>query len=374
MFHKYSLFSHWFIKIIGIGLVLGLTWLFLGFGLPKILPEKKLSNTLKSGVIFQDERWSGEIRIVGDIWALPGTTVTIEPGTQIKVNDLGDSFNLHYLPWGLKSGLNTGEDKYGVKNGELYWDERNKIQVRFAKLVAIGTQEQPVIFESTAPKPGGADDINIISLTSGIIAHAKLSNYRRLLVSGSQVVIRDSSFFHILECAVCIDSASPVILSNIFSDTHRAHILILDGSPRISDNIFNPGLGEGVVLDPNQIGAPRIFHNNFEMSGFVALNILSGTEQISPQVYLNNFSGDSIIQLPCDSRTNFTQNQIRGFIRLAQMGNCVGKMVWGKNYWASDNIPAIIKEKFLGKEAQFEVLIPEVLISPPPSGRRSLNE
>ena len=370
MLEKYWHFSHWFLKLVTIVCFLGIFWGVIGFVIPKTLPERSVSNSNKYGLIFQNEKWSGEIRVIGDIWALPGVTVTIEPGTRVRVNTLGDQFNLHYLPWGLKSGLNTGEARFGVRNGELFWDENHKIQIRLSKLVAIGTKEQPVIFESNSPSPGSSDDFNIISFTSGIISHAQLSNYRRMLLSGNDIVIRESEFSNILECALCIDGSSPTISTNLFSNTHRSHIWIFSGSPRISDNVFNLGLGEGITYDPDQIGAARIYHNDFEMPDKIALNLITGGELYPPQIYLNNFSGSSIIELPCDSRASFDQNQIRGFVRFIQRGNCDGQMVWGKNYWASVDTQTIIKEKFLGKEENFDVLIPEILATPPASGHR----
>ena len=123
-------------------------WIFVAYFVPQILPEAKVSNRQKSGIIFRNESWSGEITITGDIWAMPGTRVNIIPGTKISVRRLGDIFNLDWLPWHLKQGMNTEEEWMGVKNGEFFWDEQNKISLYFAKVYALGMKEQPIIIEA----------------------------------------------------------------------------------------------------------------------------------------------------------------------------------------------------------------------------------
>lgn len=360
---------HWFVRLSLLVLFLVLLWVFVGFLLPRILPVASVSNTSKSGFIFRREKWSGEIKVKGDIWAFPGTTVSVEPGSKILVSKEGDNFNLHWLPWELRSGLNTGNDSLGVKNGELYWDERQKVQIHLAKFFIWGTKEQPVEIRSEETRPGSPYDFNVIQMGEGIISHVSMSNYRKFLV-GDKVTIRESEFKTVGECAVCIEHSSPSILKSTFEGSLRTNILVVGGSPKINDNLFS-GPGEGITVDPKRFGTPVIYHNNFEVGG-VALRFLTGNEEVGGAVALNDFAGPFAITIPCDSRVKFVQNQIKGAFRLAPSGNCIGSMALGPNYWLSEDRQAILREKIVGREQRFEVLLPSVLQSSPSGvGRRT---
>ncbi len=342
----------------------------MGYGLPRILPEAHVSDTSKFGIIFRNEKWSGDVRVVGDIWALPGTTVTVDPGTKILVKDRGDRFNLHFILWDLWSGLNTKEERFGVRNGELFHDEGQKISLHFAKLFALGIKQQPIIITSDVNYAPSPYDFNTISFGSGIISGAKISNYRRLEI-GDKATIRDSQLQNVAECAVCVNFGNPSITNNIFNQALREYIFIVGGGPKISDNLFMVSKGKGIVVDPQQIGAPLIYHNNFEMPNSMALEFLGGSEDVGAAISWNIFSGGSIIRIPCDSQAKFVQNQIDGTIKFAYSGNCIGKFTLGLNYWQSSDKNAILKEKIVDREKQFEVLIPSVLhVSPSGVGRR----
>lgn len=359
---------HWFIRLSLLVIFLALLWVFVGFILPRLLPVASVSNTSKSGFIFRREEWSGEIKVKGDIWAFPGTTVSVKPGSQILVSKEGDNFNLHWVPWELRSGLNTGNERLGVKNGELYFDERQKIQIHLAKFFVWGTKEQPVEIRSDETRPGSPYDFNVIQMDEGILSNVTMSNYRKFLV-GDKVTIRESEFKTVGECAICVEYVSPSILKNTFKGALRTNILVVGGSPKINDNLF-AGVGEGITVNPKRFGAPVIYHNNFEVEG-VALRFLTGSEKVGGAVALNDFAGPSAITIPCDSRVKFVQNFIKGVLRLAPSGNCVGSMVLGPNYWLSGDRQAILREKIVGREQRFEVLLPSVLQSSPSGvGRR----
>lgn len=368
---KYLRGLHWFIKASLVLGVLMFSWVTIAYLLPQVMPEVRVENKEKFGVIVQNERWSGEVNIIGDIWALPGTTITIEPGTQIRVNRDQDRFNLHFLPWAFRAGLNTGEDWFNVRNGELFWDEGQKIQVRLAKVYGIGTPQQPIRFYS-ADSPHSPYDINIFSIESGVVSFWELSHYRRFLV-GSDVTVRDSTFTNVAECAICIEYESPTVINNTFRLTLREHIFIIGGNPKISDNLFFQAseTGSAILIDPQYIGSPQITNNDFELSFQPAIKVLTGSEEKGGEISSNNFSGNSLIEIPCDSRITFLNNQIRGAVKLAHSGNCVGKMVFGPNYWFTDSLNVILSEKFIDKEPQFTVEIPEILNEQPKSGRRT---
>ncbi|MFA5932896.1 MAG: right-handed parallel beta-helix repeat-containing protein [Microgenomates group bacterium] len=363
---------HWFINLFLLGALIAFLCLFIFFIIPRILPEAEYSNTSRNGIIFRNETWSGVITVTGDIWAFPGAKVTIIPGTKVLISRK-DSFNLDFALWDLRSGLNINDESFGVKNGELFQDEGHKIRLYFGKLYAFGSKEQPIIITSMGDYDFSPYDFNGIYIHEGILSFVKISNYRKISV-GDNVIIRDSELTNSGECAICIEYSSPTIVNNVFSKNLRNYIYILGGSPKINDNLFQSSQsqkGEGVVFDPKKIAMPIIYHNSFEMPNQVALHILSGDEEEGGVVAFNDFAGENKILLPCNSKMKFIQNLIRGRIEFAKASNCDGSMIMGPNYWLSRDRNAIIKEKFINKALNFQIILPSVLTSTPSTiGRR----
>lgn len=357
---KYLPKIHWFLHFCLIIFCFAFIWIVIAYLVPRILPTADISNTSKFGFVFRNEKWSGEIKIIGDIWALPGTTVTITPGSRILIADRHDRSNMHFSPVDLRSGLNTKEESFGVRNGELFWDEGQKISVSFAKLYAMSTKEQPIIIKSDVKYSPSPYDFNLFSVESGILSHVKMSNYRKFQI-GDDVTIRESEFKDVVECSLCMEYSSPSIFNNVFENSLREYLWILGGSPKISDNLFMASKGKGIVVDPQKTGAPLIYYNNFEMPGSVAIEFLGGDETTGGAISFNNFSGGSVIQIPCDTKVKLIQNLIRGVIKFSHSGNCVGDFTIGPNYWQTTDKKVILEGKIIDKEKGFNLLLPSIL-------------
>lgn len=359
---------HWFFYFL-IGVFLsGWSYLLFAYGLAFFLPEKKVSNSTISGLLVRNQVWEGEINIIGDVVTTPGTKVVIKPGTVVKIQEVGDRFNLNFWPWQLKSGINTGENYRGVNTNEPFLDERQKIQVHFSRLEAIGTKEQPIYFRSAAEHPSRYD-INLISVKHGIIASTMLSHYRRLEIA-NDVSIRDSVLREVGECAVCTKGGNPAIINNIFEQALRQSVWVEGGSPRIADNQFLNLSGQGVVIDPQRIGSPVVLNNVFEMPGKDALVLLAGLETNPGEVQFNRFSGNSTVRIACDSQIKLTQNSLLGQVSFIGSG-CGSVYTFGPNYWGVNDVRTILQERILNKDKQFTINIPTVLTVPPMGvGRR----
>lgn len=355
--------AHWFIKVFLISTVFFLIVLFI-LVLPRILPTKRVINTSIHGLIFQNQIWEGNIRISGDIFALPTSHIYIKPGTIISVSKKGDKFNMDFVPWHLKNGVNTGVFDHGVYQGEPFWDEGEKIQIHFGRLTAVGSKEMPITFKSDGVN-GSSYDFNTIYVEDGVISGAILKNYRRLEI-GKQVTVRDSVLSEIGECAICMSGGDPSIINNYFSDIHREAVWVYKSSPRITDNVFTNLSGEGIKIDPGRTGVPVISFNNFEMPDEFALDILSGGEVNSGVVSFNNFSGNSKIRIVCDSKIRITQNLLPSLIYFGGSG-CGGTYTFGPNFWGSRDLKTVMSEQITNKDKKFRVFITSILDSPPKS-------
>lgn len=357
---------HWFFKVIFVATIFILLWLLIFIILPKILPTQTISNSKISGFIIRNQVWEGTIRIVGDTFSAKSTKITIKPGTQILVAINNDKFNLDYLPWHLKEGVNTLKNEQGIRVGEPFWNEKAKIQLHLSNVFALGTKEQPIIIKSDAESVSPYD-FNILQIENGVLSNVIASNYRRF-EAGSGITIRDSTFKNIGECAICLNYGEPNIINNIFGDIFREAIWVSSSSPKIENNLFANLIGDGIRIDPQRIGAPKILHNTFEMPSHLAIDILTGDEQEAGIISNNKFSGNSRITLPCDSKITFLQNEILSFINF-KTGSCAGSYTFSENYWGVDDIKIILSER-INKEKQFQILIPQILkVAPQEVGR-----
>lgn len=354
---------HWFLKLVSILAAFFIFFFFILIVLPKLLPSEYLYNTEMRGLVLQNQVWSGSIRVTGDLITSPGVTITLNPGTEVLVSAKEDKNNLDFLPWHLKTGVNTQAYYNGVFIGEPFWDESQKIQLHFSKLIALGTKEKPIKIRSDSLS-GSPYDFNVLKINSGTLKNIIASNYRRGEI-GDGVVIQDSRFFDIGECALCIRHANPVIINNVFENALRENIWLDEASPKIENNLFVNQKGVGIKADVKRWGAPVILKNSFEMPQKDAIDILSGGEVDGGVIAFNLFSGNTRVKLACDSKIGFFQNSILGVIVFSQ--GCGGVYTFGLNYWGIDKVSTILSDKIIKKEGKFKVIIPSVLKTPPSS-------
>ncbi len=363
---------HWFFKFsLGL-LVLIFFWMSFNYILPKVLGVENVANKSVNGLIWRNQNWSGTITVVGDLITTPGVTVTVAPGTKIVVNKDGDKSNFNYLPWDLKAGLNTGPLWHGIRNGELFWDESQKIDLRFSRLNAIGTDTQPIIITSNAPTNQDSPyDFNIIGVEKGVLGHILASDYRRLEI-GDSVTVRDSQFEKVVECAICANEGQPSIINNVFKSSLRQAILAVDSSPKITDNLFLNDTTVGVRVDPNRFGSPIISNNDFEMPTQTAVEFLTGDEDHGGVISFNRFEGGTKIKIPCDSKVNLVENDLQGALLTFQVGGCGETLMVGPNYWGTSNSATVLSERVVKTDQNLVVQVPTLLKSLPPHiGRRN---
>lgn len=334
-------------------------------------PAAKVSDTSKSGIIWQNEVWSGTIKINGDLLSLPGIRVDVTPGTQILVANHGDKSNFDLIPAHQKFGVNdTGITLEQVRQGEPFLDEGQKISIRLGRFYANGTKNQPILFTSDTVSKSPYD-FNKIYIGQGTMSYIHFAAFRRLEI-GSDVTIRDSIFTDIGECAVCIYKGAPTILNNVFTKSLRDHIWVLQASPRIINNLFLPIDGSAIVIDPKKRGAPNILNNEFQNPQGSAVKFLSGDEKTGGVLAKNLFAAGDI-RLPCDSRVLILQNHIKSNIKFEKSGNCVGNFHLGLNYWEIFAPEQVISARIYGTEPGFKTELNGVLSTPPKDSGRILN-
>lgn len=357
---------HWFFKVMSVFIATFLFWILFYYALPKILPTQRIESQEIYGLIFADQIWGGDIKIVGDVYSLTNNKITVLPGTKILVAIKGDKSNLDFLPWHRKSGVNTGVSYKGVNTGEPFWDESEKIQIHLNEVSIIGEPSNPVTIASDSVRPSSYD-FNLLSIRSGSITNATFSNYRRFEV-GSKLIIANSTLREAGECAICMGWGKTQINNNIFENSYRESIWVQKGSPTISNNLFQNLKGVGIRIDSKRLSSPQITNNVFEMPQHIALDIVSGGELKEGLIAENIFSGNSQIKIACDSKVKIRDNIILGSISFYE--GCGGGFTFGLNFWGTLDRSSIMNEKILNKNDKYRVDIPNVLLSPPKEAGR----
>lgn len=216
---------------------------------PTPTPIPGSNATLVHGYIRSNTTWRGEVLVTGDVRVTGNATLTIAPGTIVRVAAHSDVENLETDPFNLRSGINTGPGINGVETGEPFKDEANHITIRIeGTLRAIGTPGQPILITSASSAPG-LGDWNEFYFERGTLAYTTVE-YNRLTKLGTGAVARNNTFRYALEFGVGAsgNSTGAVIEHNNLS--YAGHELIYAGgvSMIIRNNIMGPnpmGFGAG---------------------------------------------------------------------------------------------------------------------------------
>jgi hypothetical protein len=243
-------------------------------------------NRTTHGAIERDEIWRGEIRVTGDIFVEEGVTLTIEPGTVVRVAANQDVANLYDWPFDMQQGIqNEADNLNGVHFGEPYRDEGHHITIRImGTLHAVGTPEQMITITSDSPTPG-IYDWNHFEFAYGTLSYSIVEYYRVLCVrDGTEV--SDNILRHVGECGVCA-GGSTVIEHNTISYAGHELIASENISPVVRNNHLGPNPKRvGIVVNG---GSPHIVDNTIE-SCDVGIAFVSPPIDsiIEGNVFLNN--------------------------------------------------------------------------------------
>lgn len=199
-----------------------LVFLFLG-GTARVFAQQQWQ-----GKLVQDTKWSGEIRVVGDIIVPPGVSLTIEPGTKIIIDPQTDA-------------TSSGKDKSKV---EIYV---------FGSIVASGNPANKITFTSAASQPQMADWYGIIlknkdgtNIFNNVIVEYA---YVGITLQNCFATIRNSVFRFNYHAGVSAELRSRAVIKNcIFTGNDYSGIKCEYGAePVISETIITQN-SHGVII------------------------------------------------------------------------------------------------------------------------------
>ncbi|MCL7489394.1 MAG: fibronectin type III domain-containing protein, partial [Desulfobulbaceae bacterium] len=217
-----------------------------------------------SGTLQADETWSGQVIMEGDVNVPEGMTLIIQPGTTISVSTLLDT---------VRGGSDPSRSEL-IINGTL---------------MAIGTAEQPITFQSTTLGGGSPGDWNGITVTGSvfleyvIIQHAE----NALTFNGSN----DQAQLSIKNCLISDNSGYGL---NILASNNAAVSALVEGST-ITNNLGN-GINCRVTQGTTSLDF-NLCNNTIAYNGNIALSLHADGSSGDPVVtgtICNNIISDHL--------------------------------------------------------------------------------
>ena len=191
-------------------------------------------NTAISGLQLTNQEWRGTIHITGDVYFPPWNQLNLAPGTQIlfeKEPDLENTEWVSHADAYIKDHNDpTGREGYSKTHYELY-----------AKIIAKGTEDQPIIFTSAQSQPEYADWDELILASDSILEHIELSYaHNGLNLNGNNILIKNSKIHDSLWSCIDIFSTNNRIENNeIYHCWHQAIGVKIKGVNTIENNIIH---------------------------------------------------------------------------------------------------------------------------------------
>jgi hypothetical protein len=242
---------------------------------------KRTDGFTTSGIMLQDETWSGEIYITGDIFVPSHITLTIMPGTTVYIAANQDDQN---------SGGEHILDEITTDDPSAYPNyTKNHINILVqGELVAVGTAEEKITFTSDSKDPQHTDwDGITIKGGSGEMKHCivEYSHTGPAVHDTSNFTISHCTIQHIFWGGLHAFSGSPVFEYNYLNDFGHEALDTHKASPIIKNNYISHARS-GFVFNYYDLdsGEPIIFENNIIENS----SNLGGVQENSYAIIRNN--------------------------------------------------------------------------------------
>ncbi len=227
--------------------------------------EKNLMNESVLGHSYSSQTWSGTITIKGDVSFAPGTTLTLLPGTMVLFEK---DPNVPETDWTERADKfikdhndSTGREGYSTSHFSIS-----------AKIIAIGTKEQPIIFTSAQTNKEYADWDQIILFSESVLDNVEVSYaHNGVNIEEKNVIVRNSKIHDSLWSCIDIFSANNLVEENeIYHCWHQAIGVKIPGENLVQNNyIHDSQLSVNCEFEAN----PIVKNNRFTSATY-GLNCL----------------------------------------------------------------------------------------------------
>jgi len=234
----------------------------------------KIRNQNISGEIKQDQIWSENIYVTGDVWAVPEATITILPGTNIYIA-------------AEKDDQNQGMGGDVAERGDpIETEEYAKTHINInARIIAKGLSDKKILFTSDALEKTFAD-WSCISLNEGSIMDNVIVEYggncgldSTVCGECKNVTISNSIIRHVLWGCVTLGSSSATVINNEIYDCGHEGVDTQPGGgkPVIKNNVIKYS-ANGLMLNENSF---PLVENNTIVDNAIGINARGGGKIIN---------------------------------------------------------------------------------------------
>ncbi|MEK7606908.1 MAG: right-handed parallel beta-helix repeat-containing protein [Patescibacteria group bacterium] len=217
--------------------------------------NQNILNGKVSGISIRPQTWSGDIIVTGDVLFAPWVSLAIKPGTKIFFEKKPDIDGTNWTKWAdayIKDHNDpTGKEGYAESHFDIA-----------AKIIALGTQEEPIVFTSAQTNKEYADWDQLVLFSGSRLENTEISYaHNGVNISGNGVSIRNSKIHDSLWSCIDVFSGGSVIEGNeVYHCWHQAIGVKVPGN-----NIVRGNFVHDAQLGINcEFGAdPEIINNRF---------------------------------------------------------------------------------------------------------------
>lgn len=245
----------------------------------------------KSGVLTDDETWSGEILVTGQVIIPEGVTLNIESGTKVRFQHYRD----YKEPW-----------------------KRTGIEVAGGNIIAVGTPKQQIWFTSDAEEPVNGDWPGIF------LNNTSTSRFDYVIVE-----------FGI--AGICQFDSEVTISNSIIRWTNSEGLYVERSSPVFENNtLYENGYHE-IALE--QYNGNVIIRNNIFRNGRVAIHMEETTALVENNYFIDY--GDEVISVCAESEATVRNNKFRNIsnIEFAVFSDAEATIVMEGNDFGEGDLP-----------------------------------
>jgi hypothetical protein len=226
----------------------------------------RIHNASKNGTLARDEIWSGEIYVTGDLFVPEDVTLTIEPGTIIKM--AANSDDQHAGDEHVKDELTWDREK-GVWKDPSATKEYTQSHIGFGvegTLIAIGTPDKQIIFTSDSDSPYYLDWDHMV-IRNGIVKYA-VFEWAHAGPNIANGVFSNNIVRHMFWGGIHCYDGSALIENNSVEDIGHEGIDTLRSSAIIRNNTIRNTRTSGIVTRyAGYDGKPTIIEGNLIING-----------------------------------------------------------------------------------------------------------
>lgn len=224
-------------------------------------------NLTTSGCVHKDEIWRETITLTGDVTLAEGVDLTIEPGTVVNIIPTNDDIGAG--EWWKNNPVVIYDDPFGHRD----WGRKAiKIDTRLGTLAAVGSAEQPIIFQTAGDVglPGGWEGLEV---GEAVLKYVRVFDTGRDAVRADRAGSAEIAFSEMHNCGwSCIRAGDGDWIHHNLLESGEHQALLLRDSALAEHNRIHKS-NTGIVFED---AAGAVARNNIVTNSTAGIVLRSG--------------------------------------------------------------------------------------------------